>query len=317
MVSRRFFCAREDWLMNVFALLLALLLDAWWGEPRRWHPLVGFGALANGLEKIMNNGNCRIVRGCAAWCVLVLPLVLAGYLLQSALTVHVLLSTAVSALILYFALGLQSLREHANAVAISLRADDLSQAQRALALLVSRDTQSLDHKGVSGATVESVLENGSDAVIASLFWFAIAGIPGGLLHRAANTLDAMWGYRTVRFNEFGRVAARIDDVLNFIPARITACAYALIGKTANALSCWRVQARMWSSPNAGPVMAAGAGALQLQLGGAACYHGEIERRPLLGCGRSPREHDIERALQLLQRSVWLIVGVFTALSLLT
>src|SRR4051812_40730704 len=81
-----------------------------------------------------------------------------------------------------------------------------------------------------------------------------------------------------RFNEFGRVAARIDDVFNFIPARMTACAYALVGATANAIRCWRTQARAWSSPNAGPVMAAGAGALQLQLGGAACYHNEIERR---------------------------------------
>ena len=305
--------------MNVlalpFALPLALVIDAWWGEPRRWHPLVGFGMCANFIEKLLNVGGHRIARGCVAWCVLVVPLVLAGYILQRALAQHTLLSIVVSTLILYLAIGQQSLREHARAVATSLRADDLSQARHALALMVSRDTHTLDHDDVSKATVESVLENGSDAVVASLFWFAVAGIPGVLLHRAVNTLDAMWGYRNVRFNEFGRIAARVDDVLNFIPPRITACAYALVGATANALRCWHTQGRTWSSPNAGPVMAAGAGALQLELGGAAAYHGEIEQRPLLGRGRAAQQHDIERALQLLKRSVWLIAFVLVVLML--
>lgn len=298
--------------MNFVALPLALLIDAWWGEPRRWHPLVGFGACANAIEKRWNRGEYRIAKGCVAWCALVLPLLLSGYFLQSILARHALWSAVSGALILYLAIGQQSLREHARAVEISLRADDLPQARRALALMVSRDTQNLDREGVSNAAIESVLENGSDAIVASLFWFAVAGIPGVLLHRAANTLDAMWGYRNARFDEFGRVAARVDDVLNFIPARITACAYALAGATANALRCWHTQARAWSSPNAGPVMAAGAGALQLQLGGAACYRGEIEQRPILGRGRAATERDIERALQLLNRSVWLIALVLVA-----
>lgn len=297
------------------ALVLALGLDAWWGEPRRLHPLVGFGACANFIEKRLNSGERRIAKGCLAWCAIVIPLVLAGYFLQRATATHALSSIFAGALLLYLSIGQQSLREHARAVAISLRADDLPQARRALALMVSRDTEHLDHEGVSKATVESILENGSDAVIASLFWFALAGIPGVLLHRAANTLDAMWGYRNTRFNEFGRIAARVDDVLNFIPARITACAYALLGATANALRCWHSQARAWSSPNAGPVMAAGAGALQLALGGAACYRGEIEQRPILGCGRAAQERDIERALQLLDRSVWLIASVLIVLLL--
>ena len=300
--------------MNALALPLALWLDQWWGELRRWHPLVGFGVLANRIEYVLNRGSHRIARGFCAWCLLVLPLVMIGTSLQLFFsTQSPLLAMIIDAIVLYFALGKQSLREHACAVAVSLRADDLPQARRAVALMVSRDTRALDHCGVSTAAVESVLENGSDAVIASLFWFALAGIPGVLLHRAANTLDAMWGYRSERFNAFGRCAARIDDALNFIPARITALAYALVGSTAIALRSWRTQARAWSSPNAGPVMAAGAGALQLQLGGAAMYEGAIEMRPMLGSGQHAQAHDIERALQLLDRSAWLCAFIFFAL----
>jgi adenosylcobinamide-phosphate synthase len=301
--------------MNALVLPLALALDAWWGEPRRWHPLIGFGRCANKLEARMNTGGHRIARGLLAWCLLVAPPVCLGYFLQRALASNSLLSLAVNALAVYFAIGLQSLREHAHAVEISLHADDLPQARHALALIVSRDTQALDHENISAATVESVLENGSDAVIASLFWFALAGIPGVLLHRAANTLDAMWGYRNARFDEFGRSAARIDDVLNFIPARITALVYALSGTTINALRCWHSQAPAWSSPNAGSVMAAGAGALQLQLGGAARYGGALEQRPSLGHGRVAQAGDIARALNLVNRSAWLIAVVFSVVIL--
>lgn len=304
-------------LISPLALMLALLLDGWWGELRRWHPVVGFGRVANRLEKICNRGAHRIVAGSCAWCVLVLPLIAAGFLLQQFCRAHspgLMLVAAV--LVLYFALGKQSLREHAQAVLTALRADDLPYARHTVAMMVSRDVQTLDHAGVSGAAVESVLENGSDAVIASLFWFAVGGIPAVLLHRAANTLDAMWGYRNARFNEFGRVAARVDDVLNYIPARLTAMAYALTGSTAQALHSWYAQAHAWSSPNAGPVMAAGAGALQLQLGGAAIYHGAIEQRPPLGCGRPAQANDIQRALALLDRSVWLCVGVIVTVEII-
>nr|WP_286945052.1 adenosylcobinamide-phosphate synthase CbiB [Pseudomonas sp. UBA6718] len=279
-------------------------LDAWLGEPRRWHPLVGFGHLAQRIEQRLNSGG-RGWRshGVSGWCLAVLPPVLLIWLLSLSS-----LGWLIDILVLYFALGLKSLAQHALPVAQALRLGDLDEARRRVGYLVSRRTSELDACGVARAGTESVLENGADAVFASLFWFAVLGAPGVLLHRLSNTLDAMWGYRNERFERFGWAAAKIDDVLNYVPARLVALTYALLGRTATALRCWRRQAPQWDSPNAGPVMAAGAGALQVQLGGAAIYHGVEEQRPQLGEGAPARARDIERALNLVYLGVllWLV-----------
>jgi len=210
---------------------------------------------------------------------------------------------------LYFALGHQSLRQHAQRVHQALEAGNLDEARVQVSYMVSRDTAKMDARGVAAATVESVLENGNDAVFGALFWFIVAGAPGVLLFRLSNTLDAMWGYRTPRYLYFGWAAARFDDVLNFVPARLTALTYALIGSTRSALHCWRVQAPHWESPNAGPVMAAGAGALGVGLGGGAYYHGEWEERPPLGLGAPPDAESIHAALRLVRSGVvlWLLL----------
>jgi len=174
-----------------------------------------------------------------------------------------------------------------------------------LAMIVSRDTSQLQASEISTATVESVLENGNDAVFGTLFWFLMLGGTGALLFRLANTLDAMWGYKTTRFLYFGWAAARLDDALNLIPTRLTALSYALCGHTRSAIQCWRTQAHTWYSPNAGPVMAAGAGALQVRLGGAARYHGQIEQRPILGLADPPHPKHISAALRLVRNSIFL------------
>jgi adenosylcobinamide-phosphate synthase len=190
-----------------------------------------------------------------------------------------------------------------------LQAGDLILAQEKVGRIVSRDTAAMDESAVARAGVESVLENGCDAVFGALFWFFVAGAPGAVAYRLANTLDAMWGYKTAHYLHFGWAAARLDDVLNWIPARLTALTYALFGNAPLAWRCWRVQARAWESPNAGPVMAAGAGALSVQLGGAAMYHGQLEARPPLGAGAVPGERDIGRAVTLVQRGMWLWLAV--------
>jgi adenosylcobinamide-phosphate synthase len=211
----------------------------------------------------------------------------------------------VDVLALYCALGLRSLGEHVEPVAQALRSDNLDEARRRVGYLVSRQTSELDSTEVARAATESVLENGSDAVFAAIFWFVVLGAPGVVLYRLSNTLDAMWGYRNERFERFGWAAAKIDDLLNYIPARLVALTYALLGNTRLALRCWRTQAPKWDSPNAGPVMAAGAGALGVELGGPAIYHGELHERATLGEGVPADADSIDRGWQLVQRGVWL------------
>jgi adenosylcobinamide-phosphate synthase len=207
--------------------------------------------------------------------------------------------------LLYLALGATSLAEHARAVAEALHDHDLPLARQRVGLMVSRDTGKMNQAQVSAAAVESVLENGCDAVFGALFWFAVAGAPGVVLYRLVNTLDAMWGYRTARYLQFGWAAARLDDILNWMPARLTALSYTLLGQQRLAWRCWRLQASAWQSPNAGPVMAAGAGALGVSLGGAASYHSQWIQRPPLGAGLPPGAIDIDRAVKLINAAIWL------------
>lgn len=286
----------------LISTLAGVALDTALGEPKRWHPLVAFGRLAERLEQRFNpaGGGWRS-HGVSAWCLAVLPLTLLTWLLSQVS----MLGWAVEIIALYLALGLRSLGEHALPVAQALRLGDLALARERVGYMVSRNTAELDAAGVARAGTESVLENGSDAVFAALFWFVIAGAPGVVFYRLSNTLDAMWGYRNERFERFGWAAAKIDDVLNYLPARLVALTYALLGRTWLALQCWYSQAPQWDSPNAGPVMAAGAGALGVSLGGAAEYHGELHERPQLGEGPPPRARDIERALNLVYGGVLL------------
>ena len=318
-------------------LIAGVALDRLLGEPRRFHPLAGFGALASWVERICNRmphaGISRLT-GIGAWMLAALPATaLAAWFTSGGFTQA--LIWAAHALALYLALGAQSLKEHIAPIADALDQHQLDEARRLAARIVSRDTAALDEAGVARAAIESALENGNDAVFGALFWFALAGAPGVILFRLANTLDAMWGYRNARFRYFGWAAARLDDALNLIPARLTALTYALLGSTtgsrtgsktgstkdsstgstANALACWRSQAAAWSSPNAGPVMAAGAGALGVALGGPAMYAGSVEQRPPLGGGAAPTAAHIRLALRLVEHGMlaWLLVSIGAAI----
>jgi adenosylcobinamide-phosphate synthase len=292
------------------AAIAGVALDRLLGEPRVAHPLVGFGRLADVIERAGNRGDWRRFKGICAWILAVAPwTALAAFACSRFPAPGGWLLDVMS---LYFTLGGRSLAEHAERVSADLQGSDLGAAREHVGWIVSRNTAELDESGVARACVESTLENGNDAVFGVLFWFALLGGAGAVLFRLSNTLDAMWGYKTGRFMRFGWAAARIDDLLNYVPARLTAMSYALCGQTRLAFSCWRRQAPTWESPNAGPVMSAGAGSLGLALGGPAIYHGQIEERPALGEGRSARKEDIPRALSLVRRSIALWLAVFIA-----
>ncbi|HEY3598509.1 MAG TPA: adenosylcobinamide-phosphate synthase CbiB [Paraburkholderia sp.] len=293
----------------------AMIVDRWVGEPRRGHPLVAFGRIATQLEAHYNTGRRGRPAGLFAWLLAVAPPVAVATWLVDVLPLT--LACALHVALLWFALGARSLQDHIAPIARALAQRDLAEARVLTSRIVSRETANADEAALSRAAVESALENGNDAVFGALFWFVLFGGPGALAFRLANTLDAMWGYRTPRYLRFGWAAARIDDVLNWVPARLTATSYALLGDTRTAWRCWREQAPRWDSPNAGPVMAAGAGSLNVLIGGPAVYHGIVERRPTLGAGEPAKAAHVSAALQLVERTAILWLAVLIVLALLS
>jgi adenosylcobinamide-phosphate synthase len=305
--------------LSIFSLtlcvLLALCLDKIIGEAERFHPLVGFGNIAKRIEAHFNKGAKLKLKGALALILCIVPLSVLGYLLSTLLRDDLFAEIIFSSFILYITIGWRSLLEHGKAVYEALEKHDLSLAREAVSRIVSRDCDELNETEIAVAATESILENGADAIFAAIFWFLVAGVPGVICYRLANTLDAMWAYKNKRFLKFGWAAARFDDALNYFPARLTAISYALMGHTRNALSCWFRQAKIWKSPNAGPVMAAGAGALQVSLGGKAIYQGTTHLRPLLGLRLSQHTRanakSIKEACKLVNKAVllWTLVLV--------
>jgi len=307
----------------LLALLLGLVLDRLFGESTRYHPLVGLGNCINWVEARLNKPRQYFtvakVFGIIALLLVLLPVVWVSWLLACWFSGSGFFYLLFSAAVLYLVVGWSSLAEHALAVHQALLQKNLTLARERVGYIVSRQTSELDEVAVTKATLESVLENGSDAVFAPIFWFVVAGPVGAIAYRVINTLDAMWGYKNERFVAFGWAAARLDDLVNWLPARLCALTYAFVsGKSGwqRGLLAWRKQAPQCESPNAGPVMACGAGALNVALGGDAVYHGKRVFRPVLGQGYAPVPGDIERSLTLVKRGVYFWVVVTSLATLL-
>ncbi|MFL0796219.1 MAG: adenosylcobinamide-phosphate synthase CbiB [Cellvibrionaceae bacterium] len=317
---------QNHFVMSALVCGLALLLDRVFGEPRRLHPLVAFGNWVVFVERsVIGYGKKRsagfvLFLGVFAWIVAVaVPgvLLLLAYW-QLSLVLPAMLLLVVDTLVLYLVIGGKSLGDHGMAVAKPLLDGDLPQARVKLGFIVSRETSNLNEEQVTTATVESILENAHDAVIAPLFWFVLLGLPGAVLWRMANTLDAMWGYRSPKYLYFGRFAARVDDALGFLSARVTVLLFGFLNMRAWSV-VWHHGGQWWGtalSPNGLPVMAAGAGALNISLGGDAVYGGEKKHRPQLGLGRKPEASDIVKAIALVNRSYWVFVAVVLLLAAL-
>jgi adenosylcobinamide-phosphate synthase len=287
-------------------LALGAAADLLLADPRRGHPVAGFGSAAAALERRVWRDSRAAGIAYAAVCTgAATGLGTAAHRLT---TGRPLARTAVTAVATWAVLGGTSLDRAAGGMAAHLAAGDLPSARAQLPSLAGRDPAGLAEPDLVRATVESVAENTSDAAVAPLFWGAVAGVPGLLGYRAANTLDAMVGYRSARYARFGWAAARLDDVLNWVPARLTAALTVLTapaagGSASGAWRAWRRDGAAHPSPNAGRCEAAVAGALGVRLGGRNVYGNRVEDRPLLGEGQPPVRGDIRRATRL-SRAVW-------------
>lgn len=307
---------RGTWAADGAGLLAGYALDALLGDPRRLHPVAGFGQLAGALERRLHPapatpsaGPGAVGRGAeraagALFTALAVGVpVLVGVAGAVATRHRPVARAVVVAAGTWAVLGGRSLRGEAGTMARALRQGDVPAARQRLNHLCGRNPSTLDEPELARATVESVAENTSDAVVAPLFWGAVAGLPGLLGYRAANTLDAMVGHRSPRYERFGTPSARLDDVLNLLPSRLTgllavAAAPVVHGDRAQAWRIWRRDRNDHPSPNAGQCEAAFAGALGVRLGGRNVYFGRSEVRPYLGDGPRPEARHIRRAATL-------------------
>ena len=289
-------------------LLCALMLDALLGEPdwlwsRLRHPAVLMGTLIGWADRRFNSGKLRRLKGA----LLMVALALLAILLGSALAKFGWLIELLTAAIL---IAQKSLMEHVGAVATALRTS--TQAGRAtVAMIVGRDTAQMEDPAIARSAIESAAENFSDGVIAPAFWFLLGGLPGLLLYKITNTADSMIGYRTPRHERFGWAAARFDDLLNLIPARLTALLIAIPMGFAKDMPKIRAEARLHRSPNAGWPEAAMARVLGVALSGPRSYEGELRDFPFVNAaGRKfLSATDIEAAC----RALWVTWSVFAAL----
>jgi adenosylcobinamide-phosphate synthase len=291
---------------RALAVAAALAADRLLGEPPvEPHPVAAFGTAMTRLEHAIHADDRRV--GALYTATGTLIGAVAGAMMRSTLAAT------------YLSVAGRALADAADAVAVPLALDDLDGARHQLRALVGRNTDGLDAAGIARAVIESVAENTSDAVIGPALWGALAGAPGTLAYRAVNTMDAMVGHHSARYEHFGWASARLDDAANWVPARLTAVLVAL-ARPRRAGAVWRAVRRdapAHPSPNAGVVEAAFAASLGLRLGGVVAYGDRIEHRPTLGTGRIPEPGDIAAAVGLAaeverQLAVVLLVTALTS-----
>ena len=297
------------------AFLAGFLLDLLLGDPHgMYHPVQLIGAWISWLEQRLYPAKRKLLSGgLLVFFVLLATGSVTAVIWYGCYKIHPYVGCAAEAWMTYRILAIKSLKTESRNVYDALNGQGLSEARKAVAMIVGRDTECLDEAGVIRATVETVAENTSDGVIAPMFYLALAGPVGGFLYKAVNTMDSMIGYRNERYLYFGRAAARLDDVLNFIPARLSA--YGMIavsfgmGKSYHARDAYRIYRRdryQHKSPNSAQTEAACAGALGIRLAGDASYFGKIVKKPYIGDDTRPVEReDILRADRLLYATAFL------------
>lgn len=287
----------------------ALILDALFGEPpaiwsRVPHPIVLIGGMIKALDRRLNTGRKKRWRG-----ILALFIVILAVLIPALILTMIPYGWVFEILLGAILLAHKSLVQHVSAVAISLR-HSLTEGRLSVAMIVGRDPNALDEAGVARAAIESAAENFSDGVVAPAFWFLVAGLPGIAVYKAVNTADSMIGYRTEKYRNFGWASARLDDVLNWIPARLSAILFLIVGAGLGYVSAVVREAPQHKSVNAGWPEAALAYVQNIALAGPRSYPGGIQvDDPFVNdAGRKDlTAEEIDRAVVLLWRAWWLML----------
>lgn len=289
-------------------LFFGFLIDCVLGDPYSLpHPIRLIGSLIAGLEKLLRS---RIKNERTAGTVLVITVLIlsAGIplaLLMICYKINLILGIAAESIMCYYLVAARCLRNESMKVHDAFAENDTEKARQAVSMIVGRDTKCLDRDGIIRAAVETVAENTSDGVTAPMFYMALGGAVGGFFYKAANTMDSMLGYTNDKYINFGRTAAKLDDVLNYIPSRLTALlmilsAYILRFDGKNAFRIWKRDRRKHASPNSAQTEAVCAGALDVRLAGDAYYFGELHKKPFIGDDIRPIENeDIRRANRLM------------------
>lgn len=303
-------------------MLVALVLDVLIGWPgwlfrRVGHPVTWLGAIVSRLDQTLNTpGPLRRTRG--AFCVLFVVSIATA----PAIGVQSLLPEPfgwmIAGILAWPLVAARSMYTHVRDVARPLAAHDLGGARRAVSMIVGRDPNRLDQAGIGRATVESLAENTSDGVIAPLFWGAVAGLPGIVAYKAINTMDSMIGYRTPRYEAFGKAAARLDDLVNLVPARLTGVLFVCVSRRPRqGLRIMRADAHKHRSPNAGWPEAAMAAAIEVRLSGPRVYGNEISEEPWVNeAAPDPEPKDVDHALRVYRRTIGLVALILMGLALL-
>ena len=303
-------------------LVIGFLLDALIGDPYALpHPVRLIGRLISVLEKFVRSHFSDLTWGGVflAATTLMLSAGMPFAILFFCYSADPWLGAAAESVMCYYMLAARSLCDESMKVFRAAEKGDTEGARRAVSMIVGRDTNVLDNSGIIRAAVETVAENTSDGVTAPIIYMALAGAVGGFFYKAANTMDSMIGYKNEKYEKLGKFAARLDDVLNFIPSRITALAMVsaafLSGMNAkNAWKIWRRDRLKHASPNSAQTESVCAGALGVRLAGDAWYFGELHRKPYIGDDIRPVENeDIRRANRLMYVTSVIILIVFTIL----
>ena len=296
------------WILPAVPMLLGFLLDACIGDPHDFpHPVRWIGNLISALEAVirrrMKNLRCGGVLLVIA--VLLLSAGLPALLLLLCYRLHLLAGIAAESVLICYLLAARSLRDESMAVCNAAESGNTEAARKAVSMIVGRDTAVLDRDGILRAAVETVAENTSDGVTAPLFYIALGGAVGGFFYKAANTMDSMLGYKNEKYADLGRCAAKLDDVLNYLPSRLTALLMIAACRplrldAGNAARIWKRDRRKHASPNSAQTESVCAGALHLRLAGDAQYFGELHKKPFIGDNDRPVEPaDIRRANRLM------------------